>query len=120
MAHLMATFVDWAKCPDEQQQEHVTFPSFVKEFELLDKDKAIMLYEELLESPRLRLGRRNQLKANFAEFTQRRLDTFWSSWENMVELGDIQKELDDSAEIVAKKYAVKASREDSSKISNIL
>jgi hypothetical protein len=52
---LMASFVEWATTiVDEQQQEHVSFPSFVKEFELLDKDDAIKQYEELLESPRLK------------------------------------------------------------------
>jgi hypothetical protein len=81
----MVSFVEWAttvKFVDEQQQEHVSFPSFVKEFELLDKDDAIKLYQELLESPRLKSNRRDRLKANYAEFSKRRLDAFWSSWEH--------------------------------------
>ncbi|KAI1287157.1 hypothetical protein EDD11_010486 [Mortierella claussenii] len=119
----MVTFVEWAttvKVVDGQQQEHVSFPSFVTEFELLDKDDAIKLYEELLESPRLKLNRRDRLKANYAEFSKRRLDAYWSSWENGAEMETVQKELEHNAAIVAKKTAVVTSRQDSSRISDIL
>lgn len=60
----MYSFIKWAaavKVVDGRQIEHVSFPSFVKEFEIHDKDDAIML--ELLESPRLKLSRRDHTTA---------------------------------------------------------
>ncbi|KAF9085404.1 hypothetical protein BGX27_003469, partial [Mortierella sp. AM989] len=64
----MVSYIEWANSlnfVDEKQQEHVSFQSFVKEFELLDKEDAMKLYEELLESPRLKLSRRDRLKASY-------------------------------------------------------
>ncbi|KAG9062896.1 hypothetical protein KI688_005204 [Linnemannia hyalina] len=119
----MASSLDWATAVhvvDGQQQEHVSFPSFVKEFGIRDMDDATSSYKELLESPRIKSNRRERLKADFADFVRRRLPVFWSQWEKGVEMETMQLELEHSAAIVAKKTAVVASLQDSSMLSGIL
>ncbi|KAF9122110.1 hypothetical protein BGX30_002203 [Mortierella sp. GBA39] len=116
----MTSFVPWAaavKVVDGQQQEHVSFPSFVKQFKIHDKDDAVTLHKELLESPRIKKSRQDRLKANYTEFVQWRLHTFWSSWEKEVEMEIAQKELKHASTAV---MAQQASLQESSEIFGIL
>ena len=108
----MNTFVAWAKedrkTVDGRRFEHVSFPSFVKNFALTDQSGALADYAELLTSSELGARRRQALRCAHDTFTKNRLRDFWTSWTRQLSVDQAQQELDASSAATAKKTAVLA------------
>ncbi|KAF9536794.1 hypothetical protein EC957_009674 [Mortierella hygrophila] len=119
----MASLLDWATAVhavNGQPQKHVSFPSFVKEFGIRDMDDAISSYMELLKSPRIKLNRRERLKANFADLVQRRLPVFGRFGRRRLRWRPCNSSWSTAPRSLPKKTAVVASLQDSSMLSGIL
>ncbi|KAF9321078.1 hypothetical protein BG006_002685 [Podila minutissima] len=108
----MNTVIAWAKedrkTVDGRRFEHVSFPSFVKNFVLTDLSSALADYAELLTSSELGARRRQALRCTHDTFTKNRLRDFWTSWTQQLSVDQAQKELDASSAATAKKTAVLA------------
>ncbi|ORZ08261.1 hypothetical protein BCR41DRAFT_147547 [Lobosporangium transversale] len=107
----MTTHITWAnttKVENGKMIEHVSFGSFVKKFNLRDKEIAKTLYADLLNSPNINEKRRQRLKRAYDEFRDSRLQSFWTSWEQTLFLNETQKKLEVNAAIVRKETAIMA------------
>ncbi|KAG0199781.1 hypothetical protein BGX28_006992, partial [Mortierella sp. GBA30] len=86
----MDTFVAWAmekrKTMEGRRVEHVSFPSFVKNFALTDQSGALADYAKLLTSSELSAKRRQALQNTHDIFMKNRLPDFWTSWKQQVSL----------------------------------
>ncbi|KAF9421927.1 hypothetical protein BGZ76_003915 [Entomortierella beljakovae] len=71
-------------------EEHVTFESFVRHFNLTNKQLATEAYANLIQAQEIRLNRRERLKESFDEFLAHKQDLYWS-----------ERRLEVSSEIVA-------------------
>lgn len=91
-----------------ERVEHVSFVSFVKHFKIEAKARAITQYEDLLESERIKLKRRELLKTSYTEFVGTRMESFWSMWEAKTELAHTQNKLKLTAANITKKNAIMA------------
>jgi hypothetical protein len=80
----MEKFIAWALADREvaegRRSEHVSFPSFFKNFALTNQSAALAEYAKLLGSSELSAGRRQALQSAFNKFKKHRLPDFWSSW----------------------------------------
>ncbi|KAF9934130.1 hypothetical protein BGZ65_003874, partial [Modicella reniformis] len=76
--HFMPTerYLEWAT-DKKPKKEHVSFPNFVKRFDIYDKDTANEKFSSLIGSSRLRDGRRNKLRKAYNNFLERYEDSFW-------------------------------------------
>ncbi|KAF9404240.1 hypothetical protein BGZ76_007036, partial [Entomortierella beljakovae] len=101
----MDTYIAWAietrRTTNGQRVEHVSFPSFVKNFRLTDQRGALADYAELLTASEISEKRRQVLQSTHATFMKNRLQSFWKVWE-------AQEKLDTSSEVTAKETAVLA------------
>ncbi|KAF9181076.1 hypothetical protein BGZ49_004910 [Haplosporangium sp. Z 27] len=107
----MTTHITWAnttKVENGKMIEHVSFASFVKKFNLRDKEIAKTLYADLLNSQNISTKRRQRLKQAYDEFRISRLQSFWTSWKQTLILNETQKKLEVNAAIVRKKTAIMA------------
>ncbi|KAG0051491.1 hypothetical protein BGZ90_006743, partial [Linnemannia elongata] len=108
----METFIAWANekrtSSEGQRVEHVSFPSFVKNFTLSDQSSALADYADVLTSSELSAKRRKILQGAHNIFMKSRLPDFWTSWKQQLALDKVQRELDTSSATTAKKTALLA------------
>lgn len=107
----MTTHVVWAnevKVEDGKRVEHVSFGSFVKKFNLRNKEVAKTQYADLLNSQHIAEKRRRRLQQAYAEFQDSRLQSFWASRQQAASLKETQKKLELNAAIVRKETAIMA------------
>lgn len=108
----METFIAWANekrtSSEGQRVEHVSFPSFVKNFMLSDQSSALADYADVLTSSELSAKRRKILQGAHNIFMKSRLPDFWTSWKQQLALDKVQRELDTSSATTAKKTALLA------------
>ncbi|KAF9345756.1 hypothetical protein BGX34_004508, partial [Mortierella sp. NVP85] len=77
-AHSMATALHLAWATDKKpKKEHVSFPNFVRKFDITDRKTASEAFSSLISSIHLRQTRRNKLQAAYKTFRERHEDTFW-------------------------------------------
>jgi hypothetical protein len=76
MARLQREYLSWAE--KTTATEHVSFRSFVKQFDLSDKDSATREYEELIKSERISRKRQITLKRSFVHFRVHFENRFWA------------------------------------------
>jgi hypothetical protein len=76
MTQLPREYLSWAE--KTTTTEHVSFRSFVKHFDLSDRDSATREYEELIEAERLSQRRRSTLKRSFVHFRKHFEERFWT------------------------------------------
>jgi hypothetical protein len=72
-----SSHLNWA-LNKKPKKEHAFFSSFVRRFDLSDKESAIRAYMALLESPRIRNRRQEKLKRSFKNFQDHHQEKFWS------------------------------------------
>ncbi|KAF9999636.1 hypothetical protein BGZ65_005038, partial [Modicella reniformis] len=71
------TYIPWLM--EHESSESVSFTSFVEKFWFVDLEDAKAVYETLINSSRLRLGRQRKLQATYQLFLRNKLQSFWSS-----------------------------------------
>ncbi|KAF9158446.1 hypothetical protein BGX20_003395 [Mortierella sp. AD010] len=110
----MDKFIAWAKenrrTSNGQLFEHVSFPSFVKNFRLTDRSGSLADYTKLIASSELGARRRQKLQSSHDSFTRNRLHSFWKSWTQQLLVDQAQQELNTSSAVTAKKTAVLAQK----------
>ncbi|KAF9579219.1 hypothetical protein BGW38_004608 [Lunasporangiospora selenospora] len=107
----MASGVTWAnevKLEKGKWVEHVSFGSFVKRFDIRNKEVAMAHYAALLNSPYIKEKRRQRLQVAYADFKDSRLRDFWASWKQSVSLNETQNRLLCNATIIRKETAILA------------
>lgn len=108
----MDKFILWAKenrrTLNGQSFEHVSFPSFVKNFRLTDRSCSLADYTKLIASSELGARRRQMLQSSHDSFTRNRLHSFWKSWTQQLLVDQAQQELNTSSAVTVKKTAVLA------------
>lgn len=77
MSSIPEKHLGWA-LNKQQGTEHVTFPNFVRRFDLSDQKAATTAYAQLTDSIQLRKHRRDNLKQAFREFRRHHETRFWA------------------------------------------
>ncbi|KAF9406728.1 hypothetical protein BGZ76_006276 [Entomortierella beljakovae] len=68
--------INWAH-NKQNDKEHVSFPTFVKKFNILNRESANKAYMSLITNPHIQLKRQKRLHAEYINFQQRHEETFW-------------------------------------------
>lgn len=74
---LSSAYLKWA-LQKEPNKEHVFFANFVRRFDLFHEESAIREFGLLLESPNIRIRRREKLKRFFRDFQEHHGIKFWA------------------------------------------